>query len=226
MSSRKRSRPRRQPKKKVFWILGTSSTGKSSLTKRYLLPNVPHSVYLSTDNIWDELVKTCPRGVPWREYIIPLVYPTLFQHIKDIKNKVNFVDDNNPNLLDADIPNSHFILLYTPLPQLLRQIKSRTDYRPITGVLANFSQFYTTSPTSESILVDTISKKDIQDYLTADPRDATALQREKAFKKACRAMKIKGDARLPLYTRRYFDTVVNTLGLSNEGVYQKIKHLF
>ena len=224
---RSRSQKTKKIKKKVFLILGTSSTGKTSLIQNYLLPNTPHSVYVWADGIFDDLTKEFAhvRGLQWKE-LKPMVRPRMIEEVKKIQNKIVFVDDITPDLLDIDVPNKHSILLYTPLHQLARQAKSRKagDSRPLAGVLNSFIDFYTTDPTEESIEIDIISKDDIADFL--DQEKMTEKIKEKAFKKACRKMKLKGDDDVPLYTRRHFDTVVNTEGLSTEEVYHKIKRLF
>lgn len=219
---------KRSPRKKVFLILGTSSTGKSSLINKYILPNVPNSISISADEIFDELLKTAPLGIPSKE-LKPLVLPLMIQHIQDVKHKKVFVDHVDIELLSYDIPNRHTILIYTPLRQLAKQASVRTSSegrRPLDGVLRQFSNFYTCEPNDESVLVDTISKEDILDFLTLDKYGLTSLKREKAFKKACRKMKIKSEKRLSLYTRYSFDTVINTQGLKSAEVYEKLSHLF
>jgi hypothetical protein len=227
-----------EDKNKIIFLAGSSSAGKTSLIKNYILSNFSNINYISSDDVFEELKLEFPR-TPYAK--IKTLVPERFKNkiidsinlnekIKKDKNKINLnekilIDDIKLDLLDSDIEGIYSILIFTNLNNLAKNAFSRNanDRRPLDSVLRSFTNIYTSEPLCEPITK--ISRKEIKNFLDLDDTLSEKVK-EKALISACEELNLTNDKQTDIYPRKKFNMIINTTNLSQSDIYNKIKYLF
>jgi hypothetical protein len=88
----------------VFLILGTSSTGKTSLIRNYLLPNIPHSVYVWAGSV-GEVKKIGALSIPkqcWKVVHIKASNEWYAYLFENDQSKPDGINNNKVDLVDIE----------------------------------------------------------------------------------------------------------------------------
>lgn len=216
----------------LIFICGTSSVGKTTLIRSFLIHALPAFTYVSADSVFDSLKqKEKYKYTPYKELkkLVPQELATKVNRLLE-KNTSVLLDDISFNILSI-LPDTTAmvvtLVLFAPLADLAIRATSREgggNRRPLSGVLQNYTELFSCTRTDKSSKqVGTVSLSEIEDFLKRD-QTISSIALPKIREKAARALRMQASREdLPLFLRTSRDCiVVETTGLSKKGIYERV----